>query len=229
MKIADNLLKGSFINRENRFKASVEIDGRQAFAHVPNSGRMQELLVKGAEVALVAAASDKRITEFDLVQVLYRDIWVSTDSRMPNKLIADAFQKQLIPEFQSYETIKMEPAYGSGRFDISLNGSGGECLIECKSVNLVEKGVALFPDAPTLRGVRHLKEMSEFVQSGGRGMVFFVIQRQDAVEFKPFEARDPDFARACRQAQNAGVELVAYRSKTDFGSILLDEKIEVIL
>lgn len=227
MLIAENIIKGEFRKRENRFRASVVVAGEQVAAHVPNSGRMAELFVEGVEVALIPVESEKRITAYDLVQVKHKGQWVNTDSRLPNKLIADAFLKDQIPEFRGYSSHRTEPAYGSGRFDLALEGPHGVCLVECKSVNLVIDGVALFPDAPTPRGARHLRELAEYVKDGGRGMVFFVIQRSDVLSFSPFIERDPDFALACREAAEAGVEIIAIKCITGFGTIELDERIRI--
>ena len=229
MIIGEDLITGSFVRRDNRFKATVLVHGKNAFAHVPNSGRMQELLTSGSEVALAPAKTENRLTSYDLVQVKHKGIWVSTDSRMPNRLLADAFVRGLIPEFRSYESYRLEPAFGSGRFDLALKGSEGECLVEAKSVNLVENGVALFPDAPTTRGARHLRELAQYVRDGGKGYVFFIIQRDDAKVFSPFAERDPDFALACGEAAEAGVNLIANKCRTAFGSIALSERLEIKL
>lgn len=207
------LVTGKFIKRLNRFVARVNVGGREALAHVPSSGRMYELLVPGAQVYLAPAAAPQRRTEFKLLLVEYGNVLVSIDSLLPNRLLYQAFKDELIPGFSGYKTIRREFSYREGRIDFLLSGSEKQCLVEVKSVTLVERGKALFPDAPTARGARHLTELASVMNEGYRAAVFFVVQREDGGHFSPNDRRDPKFGEALRLARSRGVEIYALNSR----------------
>lgn len=207
------LVTGKFIQRLNRFVALVNVNGRDALAHVPSSGRMHELLVPGAQVYLAPATAQQRRTEFKLLLVEDGNVLVSIDSLLPNRLLYRAFKDETIPGFSDYKTIRREFPYREGRIDFLLSGLDKErlkhCLVEVKSVTLVESGKALFPDAPTARGARHLSELASALKEGYRAAVFFVVQREDGGHFSPNDRRDPKFGEALRLAQSRGVEIYA--------------------
>ena len=210
MQLSERLLRGSFLGRRNRFAADVLVDGRHATAHVPNSGRMEELLVEGASVLLnLAPALAERRTAFDLVLVRYQGRWVGVDSRMPPALAIEAWRSGLLPALAGYQSVRREVRFGESRLDLQFQGPQGLCYAETKSVNLVEEGLALFPDAPTSRGVRHLGELVRAVSDGHAAAAVFVIQRDDARALAPYEAADPQFARALRVAAAHGVGIYA--------------------
>jgi sugar fermentation stimulation protein A len=229
VRISGPLRRGIFRARPNRFRAEVEIDGALRAAHVPNSGRLRELLAPGVPCALALRKGEGRVTGCDLVQVLHAGSWVSTDARLPNALVREALEEGRISAFEGWTKLRNEPAYGAGRFDLAVGGPWGEALVEVKSVTLVQDGVARFPDAPTARGARHLRELAGFVAGGGRGVVIFVIQRPDALAFAPHELNDPDFALAVREALAAGVEFLAYTCACDFGEIRVADPIPLNL
>ena len=204
------LVEGRFFARRNRFAADVETGGVRCAAHVPNSGRMTELLVEGAPVLLRPATArpngSLRRTAFDLVMVSYRGRWVGIDARVPPGIVAEAWKRGLLLSLVAYTDLRHEVRYGESRLDLLLEGPPGRCYVEAKSVNLVEDGVALFPDAPTTRGVRHLRELARAVEEGHRGAVVFVVQRDDAQALSPNPTADPGFAAALRDVTDAGVE-----------------------
>ena len=220
---------GTFITRVNRFAALVLLDGEEVLAHLPNTGRMTELLVPGHPVMVVergparpAQAGEPvlqpvllggRKTACDLVLIQYLGHWVSVDARLPSLVVYQALVAGVLAPWAGCVRVRREAVYGESRLDIELwrPGDRQRCLIETKSVNLVVEGRALFPDAPTLRGARHLRELTRAVAEGLDAAVFFVIQRPDARCFSPFEAADPEFARALREAAAAGVGVHAYR------------------
>ena len=210
MRLPPGLLPATFLTRRNRFAADVQVDGRQAIAHVPNSGRMEELLVHGRPVLLhPAPRPSARITAYDLLLVRHEDRWVGVDSRLPPALVIQAWRKGLMPPLGEYRRVRREVRLGSSRVDLLFSGPKGHCYLEAKSVNLVESGVALFPDAPTERGARHLGELARAVAQGHRAAVAFVVQRNDAHALAPHEPADPAFAQALRQAASEGVEVYA--------------------
>lgn len=229
MRIAESVIEGTFLHRDNRFRVSVEINGRVFAAHLPNSGRLGELLLSGAPVVLVPRNGEKRRTAFDMVQVFAQGRWVSTDSRLPNRLVDDALESRSLPELGEYSSWRSEPRVEEGRLDFALETRDGPTYVEVKGVTLVHSGTALFPDAPTERGSRHLAALARLAGNGAGSFVLFVIQRADADRFKPNAARDKAFAEACRAAASAGVRFLAYRCTTDIGRIELADRIPVIL
>lgn len=203
--------RGVFVQRLNRFAVEVSLDGMPAVAHLPNSGRMRELLVPGHPVIVVEQPGAHRKTPYDLLLVQYRNQWVSVDARLPSALAAAALRAQALPEWADYTTVRREVAYHDSRLDIELTAPGGRrCLIETKSCNLVEEGIALFPDAPTTRGARHLHTLIHATQHGIAAAALFIIQRADARVLRPFDTADPAFGQALRQAAKAGVTVAAY-------------------
>ena len=164
MRFLSALKPAQFVRRENRFAATVRIGRRSVYVHVPNSGRMHELLTEGAPVLLTRATGEGRATQYDLTLVRFRGRWVGVDSRMPPRLLAEAVDNGRIGTLAGWRVHSSEPAFGSGRLDLVLAREGGLLMVETKSVNYVENGVARFPDAPSLRGARHLIEMAEGVE-----------------------------------------------------------------
>jgi sugar fermentation stimulation protein A len=201
---------GRFLQRLNRFAVAVALPEGAVVAHLPNSGRMTELLVAGRRVVLVARPSPGRRTAWDMALVSYRGAWVSVDSRLPSALAAAALQQRAIPEWDAAMAVRREVTWGDSRFDLEMWDGDRRWYLETKSVNLVEGGRALFPDAPTTRGARHMRTLIAAREAGHGAGVLFVIQRADARVLAPFDAADPDFGRALREAAAAGVTVLAY-------------------
>ena len=204
-------IEGRFVRRDNRFRVAVEIDGEEVAAHLPNSGRLGELLTPGRACYLVPKPGAHRRTHFDLLLVAYAGVLVSVDARLPNTLFAEAVATGRLPAFAGTTTIEPEVTYGHSRLDFRLGGEDGRCWVEAKSVTLVEEGMALFPDAPTRRGQRHLEELASLARRGERAAVVFVVQRPDPEAFRAHAEADPDFARGLAEAVAAGVEAYAFR------------------
>ena len=224
------LVEGRFIKRLNRFAALVDVEKREYLAHVPNSGRMGELLAPGYRVLLIPAPDGSaRKTAFDLALVDTGDALSSADARLPNKLVAEAIAEGRLPQFADYPTVYPERTFGESRLDFLLEGPAGRCYVETKSVTLVEDGVALFPDAPTLRGVKHLHSLMAAMDEGHRASVIFVIQRADAEAFTPHDSADPLLGETLRAAAARGVEVWAYRCDVDERSITLADEIPTLL
>ena len=220
MRFDAELIDARFIQRLNRFAALVDLDGREVMAHVANTGRMTELLTPDRPVLLRPAAKPGRKTAFDLMLVDLGFALCSTDSRLPPRLVKEAFLERRLDPFAGYHEARREVIFEESRFDLMLTGKAGVCYVETKSVNLVEDRVALFPDAPTERGVKHLGTLVKAVQAGHRAAAFFVIQRPDAEAFRPHQTADPTFANALRDSVSQGVEVYAYNCRVTRRSIL---------
>lgn len=227
MKIQGELVDALLVRRLNRFAARVEVAGREALAHIPNSGRMRELLYPGSRV-LVAPRAGLRKTPFDLLMAGEGGRLVSVDARLPPRLLEEALRVGRLPGLENFDTLRREVRVGSSRLDLLCCGPEGPCLIETKSVTLVREGVALFPDAPTTRGTRHLEELQRAVESGHAAAVVFVIQRDDAECLRPFDEADPAFASALR-AISPAVRLLAYNCRVARGEVAIARRVPVEL
>lgn len=215
-----------FIEKPNRFVARVNVGDETLLAHVPTSSRMRELLLPGAEVLVVGRPRPAgAATQHDLVMVRTATGLVSVDSRVPNRLLNVIFRGEGLPEFEGWSLERPEVRLGASRLDFLLTREGQRCWVEAKSVTLVEDGVALFPDAPTARGARHLGELAEACEAGDRAAAIFVIQRGDAERFSPNRRLDPNFATALEDAQRRGVEIYAYRCRVEPERIVIARRL----
>ncbi|MBS7621355.1 DNA/RNA nuclease SfsA [Candidatus Bathyarchaeota archaeon] len=231
VEIKGNIVKGVFKKRLTRFSARVEVDGKIVECFLPNPGRLSELLFSGVKVALKEAMTvGFRKTVYDLVGVYHGGRVVSVDARVPNKLVFEALKNGDLPEFSGYKVIKPEHSYGRAKFDFFLEGFGLKpCLLEVKSCTLVRDGVAMFPDAPTARGARHVLELIKALEDGYRAAVLFIVQRDGAYRFTANDATDPKFGRALREAYRCGVEVYAYSASFVKNRVWLNGKVEVVL
>ncbi len=224
------LLPGRFLGRRNRFTAAVAIGGRSRLVHVPNSGRLQELLHPGAAVRIQPAPSGTaRRTWGDLCLVRHAGTWVCVDNRVAVAVVAAALGAGRAPGLSGWRVLRREVRVGRHRFDLLLRRAGRRALCEVKSVTLVRGGVALFPDAPTARGTAHLKALGARARRGGAAIACFLIQRADAAAFAPHAAHDPAFAAACRAAASRGVLLRAYTCRVTPRGIVLLRRVPVRL
>jgi len=198
---------------------------------LPNPGRMHELLTLGTEVILREVLKENRKTGYDLIGVFYKGQMVSVDSRVPNKLVLEALKNRDIKELSEYNIIKPEYGYGHTRFDFFLANEHERCLLEVKSSTLVKDGVAMFPDAKTERGRRHVTDLAKAKKEGYRACVMFIVQRTDAHMFAPDDETDPEFGKALRNAAKEGVEVYAYKIEIspDFSLLSLSSKLDVSL
>ena len=229
IKIEGRTLRGFFRERPNRFLALVRINDRIVPSFLPNTGRMHELLTLGAEVVLREVLKENRKTDYDLIGVFCDGQLVSIDSRVPNKLVLEALRNKDMEELSEYDTITPEYSYGHTRFDFLLANEHEKCLLEVKSCTLVKDGVALFPDAKTERGTKHVRDLIKAGREGYRACVLFIVQRTDAHMFAPNDETDPEFGKALRDAAVKGVEVYAYSSEFSEKKITLRGKVEVEL
>lgn len=230
VEIPGEKVSGRFHRRVNRFIGEVFVEGSLEIVHIANTGRMKELLIEGAEVILRSVDLAHRKTKYDLLMVYSGDTLISIDSKLPNVLLEKAFEKELVSGFEGYSTVRREVSYGKSRFDLSLlNPDTKEfALIEAKCVTLVkDRGLATFPDAPTIRGQKHVLELMDALKAGYRGEVFFVVQREDGEVFRPNSGMDPEFANAVALAHKAGVNFRAFNCRVSLKGIELFREIPV--
>lgn len=222
-------MEGRLLRRENRFRVAVEMAGNATTAHLANPGRLSELLIPGRICYLVPQPAPHRRTPYDLLLIPHAGVLVSVDSRLPNRLFIEAVEAGRLASFADVTSLASEVRHGQSRLDFRLTGPQGDCWVETKSVTLVEAGLALFPDAPTRRGQRHLADLAALARKGGRAAVVFVIQRPDATAFSPHVATDPAFARGLADAAIAGVEIWAFRCSVTREEIHITDEVPVLL
>ena len=230
MRISGDLVEGRLVMRDNRFRVTAEVEGRHVWAHLPNSGRLGELLLPGKRVVLVERDAAGRKTGYDLSLVEHEGRWVSVDARLPNDLVEEALLTGRLGPLAGYPVLRREVTRGRSRFDLLLEAPGRPpCLVEVKSITLVVDGLGCFPDAVTMRGRRHVNELAEAARAGYRAAVVFVVQRDDAMGVRPHDESDPDFGRALRDAAGQGVEVYAYACRVEPGKVEISGQLPVHL
>ena len=201
------ILPGIFLSRPNRFVARVEVDGAEAVCHVKNTGRCRELLVPGARIYLEACGKPGRKTDFDLIAVEKGERLINMDAQAPNRVFGEWAQAgRFIP---GLTLLRPETTFGGSRFDFYWETASDRGFVEVKGVTLEEDGVVRFPDAPTLRGVKHLEELAAARQAGYQAALGFIVQLAGAKYVQPNDVTHPQFGQALRQAAAAGVEVFA--------------------
>ena len=222
-----NIHLGRFLRRPNRVIAHVELEGQEVVCHVKNTGRCRELLVPGAAVWLCKSDNPARKTAYDLVAVQKGDLLINMDSAAPNAVFGEfARAGKFLPDT---EGVKSEVRYGASRFDFCITAGGQTHYVEVKGVTLEEAGVVRFPDAPTERGVRHLRELMDAKAAGYGAHAVFVIQMERARYFTPNERTHPAFAVALREAAEAGVQVHAYTCRVTPDGMEMAEPVPVVL
>lgn len=203
------LCEAIFLNRENRFIANVELNGEKVRVHVPNTGRCEELFISGRRVLLEGADPARiRKTPYSLVSIDKDDMWVNIDSQAPNQLVAEYLKTHpILKGFGRILDFKREVTHGDSRFDFYVLGDSGEGYMEVKGVTLEINGHAKFPDAPTSRGEKHVRELGDMASSGQCAAVFFVIQMKGPFAFSPNKACDPKFTSTLLQAKKRGLHI----------------------
>ena len=214
-------VKGIFKNRPNRFIAEVEVEGKLEIAHVPNTGRCKELLVDNAVVWLKPSDNPNRKTKFSLHFVENKGVLVSLYSQQANSIAYDAIINGKIKELSGYDFHQREKTVDNSRIDIYLANENEECYVEVKGVTLIVDGEARFPDAPTERGAKHLKELMKLKKEGNRCCVFFLIQHPIGRFFRPNWENDPVFSQTLNEAYESGVEILVYRCDNQLEGIEL--------
>lgn len=222
----DDMVPGIFLERPNRFIAHVEIGGQEEIVHVKNTGRCRELLRPGARVWCQRSHNPARKTKFDLITVKKGDRLVNMDAQAPNAAAGEWLKAGGLGPISD---LKAESVHGNSRFDFSFTRDGIPCFLEVKGVTLESDGVCSFPDAPTQRGTKHLRELTQLAQAEYDTYVLFVIQMENVKFFHPNDRTDPDFAQALRQAWQAGVHILAMDCVVTEDSMLIRNPVKIEL
>lgn len=221
----ETVVPGRFLSRPNRFIAQVEAEGAVRTVHVKNTGRCRELLTPGAAVYLEKSASPKRKTAYDLIAVRKGDLLVNMDAQAPNRVLAE-WVSGLLPEGAA---LRREYSYGASRLDFCVESAKGLFLIEVKGVTLEEGGAARFPDAPTERGVKHIRELQRAAEAGLGAALFFVVQMENMRSVAPNDETHPAFGAALREAAAKGVRVCAYDCAVTPESLTIRREVPVLL
>ncbi|MCP4606670.1 MAG: DNA/RNA nuclease SfsA [Proteobacteria bacterium] len=232
MQFETPLTLGTFIRRYKRFLADVELEDRTVItAHVPNTGSLRSTSDPGSRVALSYHPDPGRKLKWtlELIEVA-GDHWVGLNTARPNRIVEEAIANKRIGPLRGYDTMRREVRYGrNSRIDILLEKGESRCYVEVKNVTYKEGRRALFPDAVTARGTKHLLELREMVRQGHRGVAFFLVNRGDCVSMGPANEIDPKYSRTLREVTEQGVEMLAYRTAISLNEIEIERKLRIIL
>lgn len=237
-KVADpglpwpELLRGTLIRRYKRFLADVELDdGRVVTAHCANSGRMTTCSQPGRPVYLSFHDDPRRKLKYTWQLIRMPGAWVGVNTLVPNRLVAQTIRNSNLPGFSGYQSVTAEVRVNAHtRLDLKLEArERRDCYIEIKNCTLVEDGCAMFPDAPTVRGQKHLTVLEQVARKGARAVIFFLVQRTDARLFSPADQVDPQYGRLLRRVVEAGVEILAYDVRIDLNRIALHQPLAIRL
>jgi len=225
-----HIKKAEFISRPNRFIAKVLIDGKEETVHVKNTGRCRELLTDGCTVYLEESDNPNRKTRYDLVAAEKvrsgaPPLLVNMDSQIPNAAAEEWLKKGRL--FSEQAVIRREYTYGASRFDFRIEDRGKVSFLEIKGVTLENDGIVSFPDAPTERGVKHIHELIRAKSEGFGAYILFVIQMKEVTEFRPNDATHKEFGDALREAEKAGVRLLAYDCIVTPDSMTIDRPVSI--
>ncbi|WP_370004733.1 DNA/RNA nuclease SfsA [Methanothermobacter sp. KEPCO 2] len=220
--IIDNPLMGIYLERPNRFTMVVDVGGERRLAHLKDPGRLKELLIPGNDVIVRKATGKERKTEFDVIALRRGDEWVLVNSGFHSDIAASLIESDLVDEFGGFRVKKREYRFGRSRIDFLLSSETEEMLVEVKGCTLVNGEVALFPDAPTVRGRRHVEELASALSIGYKSSVLFLVFGENARYFSPNIEMDPEFSYALKEAHAKGVNVIAYSFRT-----VLDDSVRV--
>ena len=227
-----NIVKGIFVERPNRFIAKVKINDNLETVHVKNTGRCKELLMPGTTVFLEKSDNPNRKTKYDLIAVKKiignnNTILINMDSQIPNYVAEEWLKNGNI--FSESAIIKREVTYKNSRFDFYIEDGERKVFLEVKGCTLENNGIAMFPDAPTERGVKHINELIACIDDGYEAYILFIIQMSNMREFKPNDITHPQFGAALRKAQEKGVKILAVDCEVTENSIIANNYIKVTL
>lgn len=221
----NNIYEGIFIKRINRFIAQVEIDGQIEKVHVKNTGRCKELFIEGRKIYLQKSDNPNRKTRYSLISIYKFNELINIDSQVPNQVVYEAIESGSVEGFEDLKLLKREKTYENSRFDLYYETDHHKGFIEVKGVTLEENGIAQFPDAPTIRGTKHVRELIKGQSEGYKNYIVLLIQIENIHLFTPNKITDPDFSNALMDAETAGVEIRCYNSVMTSDSIVLKDRI----
>ncbi len=222
-----NIIEGTFISRPNRFIANVEAAGQVQVCHVKNTGRCRELLVPGCRVYLEMADNPNRKTKYDLIAVKKGNLLINMDSQAPNKAAGEWLEKRIL--YPDLKVLKPEVKYDNSRFDFYIEAGERKIFLEVKGVTLEEGGIARFPDAPTERGVKHIRELMACMKEGYEPVILFVIQMKGIRRFMPNDETHKAFGDTLREAREKGVRILAYDCLVTEDSMEIRDPVPVVL
>ena len=224
-----DIVTGIFLHRPNRFIAHVEVAGREVICHVKNTGRCRELLIPGATLVLERARTPGRKTPYSVIGVYKGSCLVNMDAQAPNKAAGEWLGAGGLPGFPAPTLLRPETVFGGSRFDFYIEQHDRRAYVEVKGVTLERGGAAYFPDAPTKRGVKHLRHLTTCLAAGFEAYVLFVIQMAGVVYFSPNDEIHPAFGEALRAAVAAGVGVLAFDCAVKPDSMVIRRGVEVRL
>ena len=230
LPLAGELVTARFLRRYKRFLIDAETESGPITAHANNTGSMLGLLRPGATIALSVSDNPKRRLPYTLEMVrlpdFRGDFWVGVNTLVPNRLFRLGALSGAFPDLAGYDAVRSEPPFAAGRLDFLLTGPAGRCFVECKNVTMVEDGAAMFPDAATERGRKHLVELTRLAREGiDRAAIFFCVQRPDGDCFAPAAVIDPEYAELLAKAVSAGVLVLPYRAEATEAGVFLGERL----
>ncbi len=223
----ENVLVGEFIERPNRFIAHVRVGDEIVISHVKNTGRCKELLVPKAKVILQKAKNPNRKTKYDLISVYKGERLINMDSQAPNDVVDEFLNTDNL--FKDIKVIKREKKYKDSRFDFYIETGDEKIFIEVKGVTLEEEGVVRFPDAPTLRGIKHVKELGDSLRAGYKACIIFVVQMEGVKYFEPNYKTHPEFGEALKKGKEEGIDILAFECEVKENEMFITKKVEVKL
>lgn len=232
-----NLQTGILLRRYKRFLADIRLDdGQQIVAHCPNSGSMATCCEPGSPVLVRKSSDPKRKLAWTWVMIQMHGGWIGVDTQIPNAAVSWFVQQQRIGPLQGYSQLRREVPYGvekKSRIDLLLEGHAEHpqkpCYVEIKNTTMRVGSDAAFPDAVTLRGQKHLRELKTLAMAGTRAVMFFFVGRQDCARFRPADEIDPVYGQLLREAAQAGVEILAYSMRFDAAGVELVTALPVLL
>ena len=222
--------EGVILKRYKRFLADVRFDGEEevTVVHVPNTGSMKTCWEPGQRVLCSDENNPKRKLRYTLQMVHNGESWIMVNTSLTNTLAAEAIEKGVIPELTGHSRLRREVKTGDSRIDLLLEWEGESCYVEVKNVTLKgEEQAALFPDAVSTRGQKHLRELMGLVEKGHRACMLYIVGREDVDFFSPAGEIDPDYARLLKEAQRKGVEILAYRGVFDSSGAYVNKRMDV--
>lgn len=223
MKFKTPLIQGKLIRRYKRFLADIELEsGEIVIAHCTNSGSMKTCIQEGAPVYLTPVNDPKRKTKLTWEMIFINGNWVGINTSVPNVLAFESIRDGKIKKLKGYSSVRREVVFGDSRFDIFAENGHEKCFVEVKNVTMKEGEFALFPDAVTIRGKKHLETLIQVKKQGIRAAMLYVIQRMDVEKFGLAKEIDPDYAATLKKAYKAGVEIIPVQAK------VTPEEIEIV-
>lgn len=225
-----NVVEGTFIERENRFICYCLVNNKKVKVYVPNTGRGKELFIRGSRVYLTYNNDLKRKTKYTLISVYKDDLLINIDSQAPNKVVEEAILNKTILKNYNFTKVEREVSFDKSRFDFYLEGKDEhnkdfKAFLEVKGVTLEENAHAMFPDAPTLRGLKHLKELSLAIEKGYSAFVVFVLQMSPMIDFVPNKIMQIDFSNELKNAINNNVICLCYECDVTKDSLNIKKEI----